>query len=91
MVDGDGAVRAANGAAWQIAQQVGTMIWADTAANTFGPRGELITSKHLEAPRQVLDDAGHPLGANTLGNIVVQLPLPPGSPTCATPPRAWLL
>ncbi|MEM9630648.1 MAG: propionyl-CoA synthetase [Pseudomonadota bacterium] len=27
---------------------------------------------------QVLDDAGHPLGANTLGNIVVQLPLPPG-------------
>ncbi|GAB4255412.1 MAG: hypothetical protein Kow0027_22090 [Saprospiraceae bacterium] len=24
----------------------------------FGPRGELITSKHLEAPRQVLDDAG---------------------------------
>ncbi|MEE4014484.1 propionyl-CoA synthetase [Roseibium sp. FZY0029] len=28
---------------------------------------------------QVLDDAGHPLGANTLGNIVVQLPLPPGS------------
>ncbi|GAB4515730.1 MAG: propionyl-CoA synthetase [Roseibium sp.] len=28
---------------------------------------------------QVLDDAGHPLGANTLGNIVVRLPLPPGS------------
>jgi propionyl-CoA synthetase len=28
---------------------------------------------------QVLDDAGHPLGANTLGNIVVQLPLPPGA------------
>ena len=27
---------------------------------------------------QVLDDAGHPLGANTLGNIVVKLPLPPG-------------
>ena len=26
---------------------------------------------------QVLDDAGHPLGANTLGNIVVKLPLPP--------------
>ncbi len=28
---------------------------------------------------QVLDDAGHPLGANTLGNIVVKLPLPPGA------------
>jgi len=28
---------------------------------------------------QVLDDAGHPLGANTLGNIVVRLPLPPGA------------
>eukprot|EP00903_Cladosiphon_okamuranus_P002293 g2291.t1 len=27
---------------------------------------------------QVLDDAGHPLGANTLGNIVVKLPMPPG-------------
>lgn len=26
---------------------------------------------------QVLDDAGHPLGPNTLGNIVVKLPLPP--------------
>ena len=26
---------------------------------------------------QVLDDAGHRLGANTLGNIVVKLPLPP--------------
>ena len=25
------------------------------------------------------DDAGHPVGANTLGNIVVKLPLPPGS------------
>ncbi len=24
----------------------------------YGPRGELITGKHLEAPRQVLDDAG---------------------------------
>ncbi len=28
---------------------------------------------------QVLDDAGHPLPANTLGNIVVKLPLPPGA------------
>ncbi len=28
---------------------------------------------------QVLDDAGHPLGPNTLGNIVVKLPLPPGA------------
>ncbi|TYC60528.1 propionyl-CoA synthetase [Rhodobacterales bacterium] len=28
---------------------------------------------------RVLDDAGHPLGPNTLGNIVVKLPLPPGS------------
>ncbi|KZM50699.1 propionyl-CoA synthetase [Labrenzia sp. OB1] len=28
---------------------------------------------------QVLDDAGHPLGTNTLGNIVVKLPLPPGA------------
>jgi len=28
---------------------------------------------------QILDDAGHPLGANTLGNIVVKLPLPPGA------------
>lgn len=27
---------------------------------------------------QILDDAGHPLPANTLGNIVVKLPLPPG-------------
>jgi len=27
---------------------------------------------------QVLDDAGHPLPADTLGNIVVKLPLPPG-------------
>ncbi|WP_269585557.1 propionyl-CoA synthetase [Roseibium sp. Sym1] len=27
---------------------------------------------------QVLDDAGHPLGPNTLGNIVVKLPMPPG-------------
>ncbi|MTI16571.1 propionyl-CoA synthetase [Rhodobacteraceae bacterium RKSG542] len=27
---------------------------------------------------QVLDDAGHPVAANTLGNIVVKLPLPPG-------------
>lgn len=27
---------------------------------------------------QVLDDAGHPLGTNTLGNIVVKLPMPPG-------------
>jgi propionyl-CoA synthetase len=26
----------------------------------------------------VLDDAGHPVPPNTLGNIVVQLPLPPG-------------
>ncbi len=26
---------------------------------------------------QVLDDAGHPVAANTLGNIVVKLPLPP--------------
>ncbi|XYK79349.1 MAG: propionyl-CoA synthetase [Labrenzia sp.] len=28
---------------------------------------------------QILDDAGHPLGPNTLGNIVVKLPLPPGA------------
>jgi propionyl-CoA synthetase len=28
---------------------------------------------------QVLDDAGHPLPAGTLGNVVVKLPLPPGS------------
>ncbi|MEO9527405.1 MAG: AMP-binding protein, partial [Roseibium sp.] len=28
---------------------------------------------------QVLDDAGHPLGPNTLGNIVIKLPLPPGA------------
>ena len=27
---------------------------------------------------QVLDDAGHPVKAGTLGNIVVKLPLPPG-------------
>ena len=27
---------------------------------------------------QVLDDAGHPVSAGTLGNIVVKLPLPPG-------------
>jgi len=27
---------------------------------------------------QVLDDAGHPVTAGTLGNIVVKLPLPPG-------------
>ncbi|WP_281976989.1 propionyl-CoA synthetase [Pseudorhizobium flavum] len=27
---------------------------------------------------EVLDDAGHPVPANTLGNIVVKLPLPPG-------------
>jgi propionyl-CoA synthetase len=27
---------------------------------------------------QVLDDAGHPVSASTLGNIVVKLPLPPG-------------
>ncbi|MBD1547290.1 propionyl-CoA synthetase [Roseibium aggregatum] len=27
---------------------------------------------------QILDDAGHPLPANTLGNIVIKLPLPPG-------------
>jgi propionyl-CoA synthetase len=27
---------------------------------------------------QVLDDAGHPVGPNTLGNVVVKLPLPPG-------------
>jgi propionyl-CoA synthetase len=27
---------------------------------------------------QVLDDAGHPVAAGTLGNIVVKLPLPPG-------------
>jgi propionyl-CoA synthetase len=26
----------------------------------------------------VLDDAGHPVGPDTLGNIVVKLPLPPG-------------
>jgi propionyl-CoA synthetase len=28
---------------------------------------------------QVLDDAGHPVPAETLGNIVVKLPLPPGA------------
>jgi propionyl-CoA synthetase len=28
---------------------------------------------------QVLDDAGHPVGADTLGNIVVKLPLAPGN------------
>ncbi|MEP4770713.1 MAG: propionyl-CoA synthetase [Roseibium sp.] len=28
---------------------------------------------------RVLDDAGHPLEPNTLGNIVVKLPLPPGA------------
>ena len=27
---------------------------------------------------QVIDDAGHPVSAGTLGNIVVKLPLPPG-------------
>lgn len=27
---------------------------------------------------QVLDDAGHPVGAGSLGNVVVKLPLPPG-------------
>ncbi|MCV3238826.1 propionyl-CoA synthetase [Mesorhizobium sp. ZC-5] len=27
---------------------------------------------------QVLDDAGHPVGRGTLGNVVVKLPLPPG-------------
>ncbi|MTI45020.1 propionyl-CoA synthetase [Roseibium hamelinense] len=27
---------------------------------------------------QILDDAGHPLATDTLGNIVVKLPLPPG-------------
>jgi propionyl-CoA synthetase len=27
---------------------------------------------------QVIDDAGHPVGTGTLGNIVVKLPLPPG-------------
>ncbi|WP_120500280.1 propionyl-CoA synthetase [Roseovarius sp. EL26] len=33
---------------------------------------------------QVLDDAGHPLGANELGAIAVKLPLPPG-----TLPTLW--
>ncbi|MCB1420567.1 MAG: AMP-binding protein, partial [Notoacmeibacter sp.] len=28
---------------------------------------------------QVLDDAGHPVPAGTLGNIVVKLPMPPGN------------
>lgn len=28
---------------------------------------------------QVLDDAGHPVGPNALGNIVIKLPLPPGN------------
>ena len=28
---------------------------------------------------RVLDDAGHPVAAGTLGNIVIKLPLPPGS------------
>lgn len=28
---------------------------------------------------QVLDDAGHPVSAGTLGNIVVKLPMPPGA------------
>ncbi|WP_429818847.1 propionyl-CoA synthetase [Ensifer sp. B1-9] len=27
---------------------------------------------------QILDDAGHPVGPGTLGNVVVKLPLPPG-------------
>lgn len=27
---------------------------------------------------QVLDDAGHPVGAGTLGNVVIKLPMPPG-------------
>lgn len=27
---------------------------------------------------QVLDDAGHPVGSGTLGNVVIKLPLPPG-------------
>ncbi|OBZ93615.1 propionyl-CoA synthetase [Pararhizobium polonicum] len=27
---------------------------------------------------QVLDDAGHPVGPGTLGNVVIKLPLPPG-------------
>ncbi|HEV7309310.1 propionyl-CoA synthetase [Ensifer sp.] len=27
---------------------------------------------------QILDDAGHPVAAGTLGNVVVRLPLPPG-------------
>ncbi|MEM7240037.1 MAG: propionyl-CoA synthetase, partial [Pseudomonadota bacterium] len=33
---------------------------------------------------QILDEAGHPLGANTLGAIAVKLPLPPG-----TLPTLW--
>ena len=33
---------------------------------------------------QVLDEAGHPVGANTLGAIAVKLPLPPG-----TLPTLW--
>ncbi|MDX0769429.1 AMP-binding protein [Sinorhizobium medicae] len=27
---------------------------------------------------QVVDDAGHPVGSGTLGNVVIKLPLPPG-------------
>ncbi len=27
---------------------------------------------------QVLDDAGHPVGSGTLGNVVIKLPMPPG-------------
>lgn len=33
---------------------------------------------------QVLDDAGHPVGSNTLGAIAIKLPLPPG-----TLPTLW--
>jgi propionyl-CoA synthetase len=33
---------------------------------------------------QILDDAGHPLAANTLGAIAIKLPLPPG-----TLPTLW--
>jgi propionyl-CoA synthetase len=39
---------------------------------------------------QVLDDAGHPVPAGTLGNIVVKLPLPPGLPADAVERRRAL-
>ncbi len=53
------------------------------AANPLGL--DLLPVKHGSAAVpmpgytvRVLDDAGHPLPAGTLGNIVIELPLPPG-------------